>query len=126
MPLHVGLHILRRHQTHIMPISLKFPRPMVGAATGFHPHQARRQLRHVLQELVSFQSLLENAFAARIHAMQLKHALAQINTQYPYLSVFDMIAHGPLRLRLDGKTHHHLGPLRGRLGSGADHSITPA
>ena len=45
--LHVRLHELRRHQLDRVPAPLKFSRPIVRAAAGFHADQAGLQLGKV-------------------------------------------------------------------------------
>src|SRR5262245_36903997 len=41
--LDISLHILRRHQTHLMAELRQFACPVVRRSTGFHADQARRQ-----------------------------------------------------------------------------------
>jgi hypothetical protein len=43
--LHIRLHGLWGHEFHGVPQLGDFPRPVVGAATGFQAHQPWRQLR---------------------------------------------------------------------------------
>ncbi|WP_420839550.1 hypothetical protein, partial [Bradyrhizobium oropedii] len=42
--LHKGFDISRRNQPHLMTESCNLARPIMGAAAGFHPHQAWWQL----------------------------------------------------------------------------------
>jgi len=40
--LDIGLHVLRRHQLHLMSQRRQLTRPMMGRSAGFHPDKAWR------------------------------------------------------------------------------------
>jgi hypothetical protein len=79
----VGLDIrldeLRRHQSHGVAHRLDLARPVVCAATGLHPDQARRKIREEHSNLVSAQLLLHEHLAALVDCVNLKHILGQVN-----------------------------------------------
>ena len=51
LPLDVGLHIGRRHQSHRMPQRLQLAGPMVRRRTSLNPDQAWRQLLEKCQDV---------------------------------------------------------------------------
>src|SRR6516162_9001107 len=52
MPLHIGLHVGRRHQAHGVAKGLKFARPMMRRGASFDTNQARRHLLEESQNVV--------------------------------------------------------------------------
>ena len=52
-------HKLRRNQSHLVPLFAQRSPQKVRPHTGFHPHQAGRQIRRVGQQLLS-RKLLPN------------------------------------------------------------------
>jgi hypothetical protein len=81
-PLHVRLHILRRHQPHLMAKRNQLPRPIVGTRAGLHADKAARQLGEERQQLGPAQPLSQHHLASRIGAVNLKHRLRQIDADY--------------------------------------------
>ncbi len=51
--LHVRLHILRRHQAHIMALFPKSTAEKMGSSAGLHANQAMRKVRGKAQQLSS-------------------------------------------------------------------------
>jgi hypothetical protein len=51
---------------------------MMGCSAGFHPHQARGQLRKERQNPRSPQSLTDNWLSGAVNCMNLENALGQI------------------------------------------------
>jgi hypothetical protein len=51
--LHVGLHILRRHEPHFMPLLLQRPAKKVCSSTSFHADQFHLQVRRKAQQLLA-------------------------------------------------------------------------
>lgn len=82
VPLHKRLDVLRRHQLDPVALRLEPARPMVRAATGFHPDQARRQLRKIIDDVFTLQLLAQHGLALRIRSVRLKNMLCQIQTHY--------------------------------------------
>jgi hypothetical protein len=58
---------------------LDLARPVVCAATGLHPDQARRKIREEHSHLVSAQLLLYEHLGALVDCVDLKHVLGQVN-----------------------------------------------
>ncbi len=77
--LDVRLDELRRHQLDRMAEPLPLPCPVMGAAARFHVDQARRQSGKKHRHLVALKLLPEHRLALRIHAVDLKHVLCQID-----------------------------------------------
>src|SRR5271165_7568681 len=55
MPLHIGLHISRRHQSNCMAKRLELARPMMRRGAGFDTDQAMRQLLEEGQYVASLE-----------------------------------------------------------------------
>ena len=51
--LDVGLHVLRRHQPHLVAKLREFTRPIMGRGAGLHADKARRQRLEELQHLAA-------------------------------------------------------------------------
>ncbi|KGD94055.1 hypothetical protein JL39_21980 [Rhizobium sp. YS-1r] len=53
LPFHVGLHIGRRHQPHVMPEDRKLSCPVMGGPTSLDTDEARRNLHEEFQHLLA-------------------------------------------------------------------------
>jgi len=73
--LHVRLHVLRRHQPHLMPKRTQLARPVLGRRTRFQPHHAARKPAEEAEHLVAPQPLAQNRRTLRINAVNLKNML---------------------------------------------------
>src|SRR5262250_3928712 len=62
-----------------MSKTLEFSGPVMRTAAGFHPNQARRQLREERRHLVAFELLLQHRPATLIDPMHLEHILCKVN-----------------------------------------------
>ena len=62
-----------------MSHALQLAGPVVRAATGFHPHQARRKVDEELGNLRAFELLLDHCLAVIINTVNLKHLLGQVD-----------------------------------------------
>src|SRR5262245_25890114 len=76
---HIGLDELWGHQSHRMSKPLELSGPVMRTAAGFHPNQARRQLREERRHLVAFELLLQHRPATLINPMHLEHILCKVN-----------------------------------------------
>src|SRR5688572_3734314 len=75
LPLHVGLHIGRRHEPDLVTERLQFPRPMMRRSASFDANQARRNILEECQHVTALQLPAENYIACRVNAMHLKNGL---------------------------------------------------
>jgi hypothetical protein len=73
--LDVRLHVLRRHQPHLVPKRAQLARPVMGRRTRFQPNQAARKSVEERQHLSAPQSLAQNRRTLRINAVNLKNML---------------------------------------------------
>ena len=80
VPLHIRLHIGRRHQAYGVAKRLEFARPMVRRGAGFNTNQARGQLLEECQNVATLELPTEDDIALRIDAMNLKNGLCDIET----------------------------------------------
>ena len=80
MPLHIGLHVGRRHQAHGVAKGLKFARPMMRRGASFDTNQARWQLLKESQDVAALQLAADDHLAVSINAMDLKNRLRDIET----------------------------------------------
>ena len=78
--LYIGLDVLRRHQSDLVTLSAQSPPEEMGSAAGFHPDQLDAHVRGVRQQLRSRTSFANDDIPSRIEAHQVKHSLAQVNT----------------------------------------------
>ena len=78
MPLHVGLHIGRRHQPHSVAKRLEFARPMVRRSAGFDTDQTRRQLLEECHYVAPLQLPADDYVALRTDAVDLKNRLRDV------------------------------------------------
>jgi hypothetical protein len=73
--LDVRLHVLRRHQPHLVPKRTQLARPVVGRRTRFQPDHTARKSAEESQNLVAPQSAAQNRLTLRIDAVNLKNVL---------------------------------------------------
>ena len=73
VPLHIRLHIGRRHQAYGVAKHLEFARPMVRRGAGFNTNQARGQLLEECQNVATLELPTKDDIALRIDAMNLKN-----------------------------------------------------
>ena len=85
--LDVGLHVLRRHQPHLVAKLRQFTRPIMRRGAGFHADQARRQRLEELQHLAAPQLLANDDLLGRVDAVDLEHVLGDIQTDRGNLHV---------------------------------------
>src|SRR5581483_11087039 len=74
----VGPDTLSRHQPHRVSELAELSSPVMGTPAGFHPDQARRQLREVLQHLPTRKALAALHRPVLVHAMHLKNRLRNV------------------------------------------------
>src|SRR5215470_14756175 len=72
LPLHVGLHISRRHEPDAVAERLKFTRPIMGRGAGLDANQAWRQLLKERQHITALQLTAEDHIALYIDTVNLK------------------------------------------------------
>ena len=77
-PFDIRLHILRRHQLHVVPQRDQLARPVMRRRTCLYPDQAWRQLCEKLQHPAPRQSLAKHSLTINIHTVHLKHALRDV------------------------------------------------
>jgi len=73
--LDVGLHVLRRHQSNLVPKRAQLPRPVVRRRARLQANQTGRQSTEERQHLPAPQSLTQNCRTLRINAVNLKNML---------------------------------------------------
>src|SRR6202167_837870 len=73
--LHVGLHVLRRHQPHFMTLFAQRPPQKVGSTAGLHANQLHLQIRGEGQQLGARTSLADDHPASGIQSHQMKARL---------------------------------------------------
>ena len=78
--LDVRLHVLRGHQSHLMPKRAQLARPVVGRRTRFQPDHAARKSAEECQHLVASQPAAQNRRTFRIDAVNLKNMLGYIQS----------------------------------------------
>jgi hypothetical protein len=78
MPLHMGLHISRRHQANDVVKRLEFARPMMGRSTSFDTGQARWQLLKECQHIAPLELASKDDKALRIDTVDLKNRLRDV------------------------------------------------
>ena len=78
--LDVGLHILRRHQTNLMPELRQLARPIMRRGASLHADQARRQSFEERYHLAAAKLLSDDDLLGRVDAVNLKHVLGDIQT----------------------------------------------
>ena len=92
--LHIGLHVLRRHQLDLVPQRGQLTRPVVGRGARFHTDEAGRQLLEQLQQLPPRKPAPQHRLALRVDTVNLENRLCQIQPNNRYL----FHRHSPLRL----------------------------
>src|SRR5262245_20141356 len=85
--LDIGLHILRRHQTHLMAELGEFARPIVRCGAGFHADQAWRQRLEERLHLAAAERPPDHDLLGRVNAVNLEHVLGEIQTDRGNLHV---------------------------------------
>src|SRR6266540_569407 len=73
--LDVRLHVLRRHQPHLVPKRTQLARPVMGRRTRFQPDHTAWNAAEERQHLTAPQSLTQNRRTLRINAVNLKNML---------------------------------------------------
>jgi len=63
-----------------MPQAAQSPRPVVGAAAGFHADDCGRQVGEEFEQLAVTQGLLQGYLAMRIGAAHTENVLGQVNS----------------------------------------------
>jgi hypothetical protein len=76
--LNVGLHILRRHQAHLVAELRQLARPIMRRGTGFHADQARRQCLEKRNHLAAPELLPRNYLLLGVDPVNLKYVLGDI------------------------------------------------
>src|SRR6476659_5202996 len=80
LALEIGLHVGRRHQSNSVAECLQLARPMVGRSASLDPNQARWQLLEEWQNISALQLPANDHFAVRIHPVNLKNRLGDVET----------------------------------------------
>ena len=80
VPLHIGLHVARRHQTHLVPQCFDLPCPVMRGGAGLHTNQTRRLFLEEGKHLTPPQLSADHHGTLRINAVDLKNVLRKINT----------------------------------------------
>src|SRR5258706_4424975 len=78
--LDVGLHILRRHQAHLVAELRQLARPVMRRSTGLHADQARRQNSKILYHLAAPELPPSTHLLLDVDPVHLKHVLGEIKT----------------------------------------------
>lgn len=107
LPREVGLDEPRGHQSHRAPHPLQLSPPVVRRRTGFHAHQAGRQLGKKLCQLLTLDRPLQHYLTARIHPVHLKHLLRQVQSNRANVHA-DALTH--VMWKLQRSTLAHLMP----------------
>ncbi len=76
--LDVGLHVARRHQTHLMTELADLARPVVCAGTGLDADQAGRQVGEEFEHLAAAKLSGDERLAMGIDAVHLEHGLGKV------------------------------------------------
>jgi hypothetical protein len=79
---HIWFDVLRRHQLHVMTLLAQTPRPIMGAATRFHPDDHRWQLRHKRDQFSASQAFAHDDFAPFVHPHEMEDPLCDIDAHY--------------------------------------------
>jgi hypothetical protein len=75
--LDVRLHVLRRHQPHLVPKRTQLACPVMGRRTRFQPDHTAWNAAEERQHLPAAQSLTQSRRSLRINAVNLKNCLAR-------------------------------------------------
>lgn len=84
LSLHIGSHILGRHQPHRVALIRQQPAQQVGAATGLHCHDAGRQLGGICDHRRPPHPAPQDDGTCIIQSDQTAHRLAQIDPKNSY------------------------------------------
>ena len=79
--LHIGLDVLRRHQSHVVPLLAQSPPQKMRAAARFHADHFDLHIRGESQHLPAGTALADHQLPTRIPPYKMKHILGQIDTQ---------------------------------------------
>src|SRR4029453_14916322 len=115
----VGLHVLRRHQPHLVAKRTQFPRPVVRRRTRLHPNHAARQPAEERQNLRTSKLLAQNRRSLCIDPVHLKNMLRQVQSNRRKL------AHGWLPVAADSM-NQQFGTQMPQGGHPPHHSIPPS
>ena len=107
VPLHIGLHVHRRDQPHVVAEPRHLPAPMVSARASLHRHRAARLRNDEIEQLSPTQLPAKRHRSIGPSSINLKAALRQIDPDDANLF------HGCLLLQ-GVRMHHHLGTSRCR------------
>ena len=77
--LHIGAHVLRRQQPHLVPLRLQAARPVLRRAAGLHHHHARRMVAKEPGELTAAQLRAPRDPILAMRHRQLEAVLCQVN-----------------------------------------------
>src|SRR5246127_5530963 len=78
--LHERLHVLCRHQAHLMPLFAQSPAKEMGPSASFHPNQANLHVRSETKKLRTRKLLPHDHFSELAQTNKMKHCLAKIDT----------------------------------------------
>src|SRR5262249_815270 len=116
--LDVRLHVLRRHQPHLMPKRAQLPRPVVRRRARLQAKQTGRQSTEERQNLRTPKLLAQNRRSLRINPVHLKNMLRQVQSDRSNL------AHGWLPFAADSITAvWHSDAARGPSTPSFDHLV---
>src|SRR5499433_3124281 len=115
--LDVRLHVLRRHQPHLMPKRAQLPRPVVRRRARLQAKQTGRQSTEERQNLRTPKLLAQNRRSLRINPVHLKNMLRQVQSDRSNL------AHGWLPFAADS-IRQQFGTQMPQGGHPPHHSIT--
>ena len=113
-----SLDELRAHQPRVVAHAAQQPRPVVGATAGLEAHQARFQTGHELPQRPSSEHLLQNYLPRPVRRADMERGLAHIDANSGYLHL------GSARIVGSWEWMRPFWPSRGRIRSGANHSIS--
>src|SRR5262249_55308108 len=115
--LDVCLHVLRRHQPHLVPKRAELASPVVRRRTGFQPDHTPRNAAEERQHLPAPQSLAQSCRSFCIDPVHLKNVLRQVQSDRSNL------VHGSLPFAAD-TIRQQFGTQMPQGGHPPHHSIT--
>src|SRR5207245_3772374 len=80
LPLHIRLHVGRRHQAHSMTERLEFARPMMRGCAGLDTDKTWRQLLEESSDVTALQFAPDDHFPFGVDAVNLKNRFCDIET----------------------------------------------
>ena len=95
LALRIRPHILRRHQTGIVPQRLEFAAQIMRADAGFHPDQTRREIGKPRLHLAARPFLTQHHRAALIETNNVQKVLADIDANHRNRCI-GLLRHGVL------------------------------